>query len=66
MKNYVWVIESWRAKFPTGWEPCGATALSRRAAREDLATWKDNNPEDKFRLTKYWRWKLSSSAGEEN
>jgi hypothetical protein len=63
MKDYVWVIESWRAQYPTGWESCGATALSRKAAKEELASWKENNPEDKFRLTKYWRLETSEVRG---
>lgn len=50
-RQHIWVVE-W-----TGgagwWEPTVGVHFVRDEGRRDLADWRKENPDDKFRLTKY-------------
>ena len=50
--NEVWIVEMWDEGHAR-WEPTVGCALSRYDARLQLASWKEDNPSDKFRLRKY-------------
>ena len=54
--HYLWVVEMWNAE-KEQWESTTDTTISRSEGREELAEWKQNNPDDKFRLVKYVREK---------
>lgn len=51
-KAYLWVVEM---LLPRGWEPTVGVALTREAARKQIAEWRENCPSDKFRLRFYVR-----------
>lgn len=48
--NYVWVVEM----LENGkWESCAGIGLNKSDAKIELDDFKQQNPDDKFRLTKY-------------
>ena len=50
--KHLWVIEI-NFKDGKGWSPTIDSSLSREEARNDMIDWCINNPDDKFRITKY-------------
>lgn len=49
----LWIVEASWDKGP--WHPTLGVALTRQDGRAELAGWKQHNPDDQFRLTKYVR-----------
>lgn len=54
MRKYIWVIEI-RFKNGKNWYPCQDASLDLREARKNLQAWKEGNPDDYFRISKYVR-----------
>ena len=53
-KKHVWVIELLDFTYPEkGWSPCAACGIDRQQARLIQKQWKERNPDDRFRITKY-------------
>ena len=55
--NHVWVVEMldehiWGNLSPK-WEPCDDCSLDKLTGLASLAIWRNRNPDDKFRLSKY-------------
>lgn len=53
---HIWVVEMLNDTYATvkpAWEPTVGVALDRDIARNRLMQWRERNPCDKFRLTKY-------------
>ncbi len=48
-KNYLWVVEMW----VHAWQPTVGVSLTKERGRSELKDWKQNNPNDKFRLHRY-------------
>lgn len=51
-KRHVWIVEMWN-DITERWEPTVGCSLSRAVAREDMGIWREQNPDDDFRLRKY-------------
>jgi hypothetical protein len=52
MRCYVWVIEA-REGFQ--YRPCTNAKLYKRDALVAIRKWRKDNPDDKFRLVRYYR-----------
>jgi len=52
MINHVYVVEMYLCD---RWEPCAGIGLDQPQAKKSLREWKDNNPDDKFRIARYER-----------
>ena len=51
-RTYVWIVQ---VKYPNmRWRPTVGCALDRAVARTVLRDWKLRNPNDAFRLAKYY------------
>lgn len=54
MKKFVWVVEI-RFKKSKVWNPCADCWLTKLEANRALDKWRTGNPDDDFRITKYFR-----------
>jgi hypothetical protein len=50
--NYVWVIEMFNPRSKK-WQACSSAELTKKYALREVSMWRENNPDDLFRLTKY-------------
>jgi hypothetical protein len=50
--QHLWVVEMWEKG---QWRPTVGASLTRLEAHDDLADWRDQNPNDQFRIRKYVR-----------
>lgn len=50
----VWIIEMYFG-YGEKWRPTVGCATSRVNARKELKRWRERNPSDKFRMSKYER-----------
>jgi hypothetical protein len=53
MKPYVWIVEMLICDLPDKWSPTVEAALSRDEAKQKMKEWREQNPEDKFRVARY-------------
>ena len=51
MTPYLWVVEMLIGTVE--WKPTMGVAFTKKEARDVLKIWKSDNPDDKFRLSKY-------------
>lgn len=55
--NHVWVVEMWSEHIWDNvnprWEPCSDCSLDKSTGLTLLKKWRNRNPDDKFRLSKY-------------
>lgn len=51
-KAYLWVVEM---LIRNRWEPTVDVSFSRDAARERILEWREDNPDDRFRIRYYAR-----------
>ena len=51
-KNYVWVVELF--DYFDKWSPCMACGLNKGDGRRVLSEWKNDLPDDKLRIRKYF------------
>lgn len=52
MRNRVWIVEMWNDETDR-WEPTVGVGFSRQMGRDELRQWREDNPDDDFRLRKY-------------
>lgn len=47
----IWIVEMWDGD---GWAPTVGCKLCRAEGRYELLDWRKRNPDDRFRLIRYW------------
>ena len=51
-KAHVWVVE---ILCDGKWEPCSTCSTLKARAQDDAREWRERNPDDRFRVTRYER-----------
>lgn len=61
-RHRLWVVEIWNNNTDQ-WETTVGVGLSRQAGRDEQQTWREQNPDDAFRLRPYVALNASRSKG---